>query len=134
MKDKRRHSIPTWHFSFQDNAQGIPRRLAPGITGRVFPGENVMLSIVRFEPESVGSIHSHPEEQWGVLLEGGCIRVQGDEEIDMRAGDFWHTPGGTPHGIRAGKGGAMVLDIFSPPRPEYRNAGEGFGNATMREG
>jgi len=132
MKDEPRHSIQTWHFNFQDNTQGIPRRLAPGITSRIFPGANVMLSIVRFEPNSVGPVHSHPEEQWGVLLEGECIRIQGGEEVDMRAGDFWHTPGGTPHGIRVGKGGAMVLDIFSPPRPEYRNAGEGFGNATIR--
>ncbi len=134
MKNEPRHSVPTWFFTLRDDAQGIPRTLAPGITSRVFSGENVMLSIVRFEPGSIGPVHSHPEEQWGILLEGECTRIQGDEEIDMRAGDFWHTPGGTSHGIRAGKGGAMVLDIFSPPRPDYRSAGEGFGNAAIRRG
>jgi quercetin dioxygenase-like cupin family protein len=134
MEDKQRQTIPAWHFCLRDDTQGIPRRLAPGIASRIFPGANVMLSIVRFEPDSVGPVHSHPEEQWGVLLEGECTRIQGNEEIDMRAGDFWHTPGGTSHGIRAGKRGAMVLDIFSPPRAEYRNAGEGFGNAVLRQG
>ena len=87
-----------------------------------------MLSIVNFEPNAVGRIHSHPEEQWGVLLEGKCVRIQSEEEAPMNAGDFWHTPSGVPHGIRAGNKGALVLDIFSPPRPEYKIPGEGFGS------
>jgi len=29
--------------------------------------------------------------------------------------------------MRAGPDGARVLDIFSPPRPEYKKAGKGFG-------
>jgi quercetin dioxygenase-like cupin family protein len=88
-----------------------------------------MLSVVRIEPQSQGQIHSHPEEQWGVLLEGECIRVQDGEEVPVKVGDFWHTPGDVPHGIRTEEQGALVLDIFSPPRPEYRRTGEGFGDA-----
>ncbi len=45
----------------------------------------------------------------------------------MSAGDFWHTPGGVPHGIRTAESGATVLDVFAPPREEYKKAGEGFG-------
>ncbi len=86
-----------------------------------------MLSVVRIEPHSEGLVHSHAEEQWGVLLEGECVRIQGGEEVAMKAGDFWHTPSGVPHGIRTGAASAKVLDIFSPPREEYRKAGEGFG-------
>jgi hypothetical protein len=59
MKDGLRRSIPTWHYRLEDDTRGIPRRLAPGITTRIFPGANVMLSIVRFEPGSVGPVHSH---------------------------------------------------------------------------
>jgi hypothetical protein len=39
----------------------------------------------------------------------------------------WRTPGNVSHTMRAGADGARVLDIFSPPRPEYRKAGKGFG-------
>jgi len=45
----------------------------------------------------------------------------------VKKGDFWRTPGNVPHTMRAGPGGARVLDIFSPPRPEYKKAGSGFG-------
>lgn len=116
-----------WVFNLHDPQQGIPRELAEGISARVFPGERLMLSIVRLAPHSRGQVHSHPEEQWGVLLEGECVRIQDGQEIAVKAGDFWHTPGGVSHGIRTGDAGATVLDIFSPPRPEYRKAGAGFG-------
>ena len=88
-----------------------------------------MLSVVRVEPHSRGELHSHPEEQWGVLLEGACVTIQAGVEVAMQPGDFWHTPGGTPHALYTGELGAVVLDIFSPPRPEYRGSGEGFGEA-----
>lgn len=107
--------------------QGIRRRLGEGIETRIFSGENVMLSVVRFEPNAVGKPHSHPEEQWGLLLEGSCVRTQGGEEIELGEGDFWHSPSGLRHGMRAGAEGALILDIFSPPRPEYLKEGEGFG-------
>ena len=106
---------------------GIRRDLAPGVDARIFPGEGAMLSIVTIAPNAAGTLHSHPEEQWGVLLEGSAVRVQGGEEIPVKKGDFWRTPGGTPHTMRAGPEGARVLDIFAPPRPEYRVPGQGFG-------
>ncbi|HEY8612024.1 MAG TPA: cupin domain-containing protein [Roseomonas sp.] len=106
---------------------GIHRDLAPGLTARIFAGEHAMLSVVTIAPNAEGKVHSHPEEQWGVLLEGSAVRVQGGEEIAVRKGDFWRTPGGVPHTMRAGPEGARILDIFSPPRPEYRVAGSGFG-------
>lgn len=112
-----------------DLTDGLFRELAPGLTTRIFSGEHAMLSVVSFEPNSEGTIHQHPEEQWGVLLEGSAIRVQGDEEIPVRKGDFWRTPGNVPHTMRAGAEGAKVLDIFSPPRPEYKKPGSGFGSS-----
>ncbi len=118
---------PPWVFNIGREDQGIHRKLADGITTRVFCGDQAMLSVVRIDPHSTGTVHSHPEEHWGLLLEGACVRIQGDDEVAMKPGDFWHTPSGVPHGIRTGASGATVLDVFSPPREEYKKAGEGFG-------
>lgn len=115
-------------FRLDDSSQGLARALAPGVSTRIFPGEHAMLSVVRIEPNAEGTLHQHSEEQWGVLLDGSAVRIQGGEEIAVRQGDFWRTPGGTPHTMRAGPDGATVLDVFAPPRGSYAKPGSGFGD------
>jgi quercetin dioxygenase-like cupin family protein len=116
--------------SLDNPTDGLLRELAPGVSTRIFAGEQAMLSIVTIAPGAMGTMHHHPEEQWGVLIEGTAIRYQGGEEIAVKKGDFWRTPGNVPHTMKAGPEGARVLDIFSPPRAEYRKPGSGFGSAT----
>ncbi len=118
-------------FHNLDNlASGIARELAPGVSTRIFAGEQAMLSVVTIAPNAMGTMHQHPEEHWGVLLEGSATRYQGGEEIEVAKGDFWRTPGNVPHTMKAGPDGARVLDIFSPPRSEYRKPGSGFGSGS----
>jgi len=57
--------------------QGIAREL-------IFLGEQAMLSVITI----ARTLHSHPEEQWGVLLEGSGIHIQGGQEIAVTKGDF----------------------------------------------
>lgn len=117
-------------FNLHDLSQGIARDLANGVRTRIFPGDNVMVSVVRITPNRAGKIHSHPQEQWGVLIEGDGVRIQDGVEHPVKAGDFWQTPGNVPHGFIGGPEGALILDIFSPPREEYKKAGSGFVGAT----
>jgi quercetin dioxygenase-like cupin family protein len=117
----------TWKYNLHDPDLGLPRNLTAGVNTRIVCGDEAMISVVRLAPNAQGVLHQHPEEQWGFLLEGSCVRVQGTEEVAMKPRDFWHTPGHTPHGIKAGPEGALVLDVFAPPRPEYKKAGRGFG-------
>jgi quercetin dioxygenase-like cupin family protein len=114
--------------SIDDLDTGIKRVLGDGISTRIFCGEEAMLSVVTIQPNAKGKIHSHPQEQWGFLIEGSGIRIQGGEQIVIKKGDFWQTPGGVDHGIIGGPNGAKVLDVFSPPRDEYKTSGSGFGN------
>lgn len=116
-------------FNLQDEGKGIPRTLAEGMTTRIFPGEHAMLSVVTLAPGSKGKLHHHPEEQWGVMLEGTALRIQGDSQIPVQKGDFWRTPPNVPHTIVAGPEGALILDVFSPPREDYKQPGSGFGSA-----
>ena len=68
-------------FNLSDTSQGIARQLGEGLATRVFPGEQAMLSLVTIASNAQGKIHSHPEEQWGVLLEGSGVRTQGGEDV-----------------------------------------------------
>ena len=124
MSDQRKN-----FFNLHDERRGIPRTLAEGVTTRVFPGEHAMLSVVTLAPGSKGKLHHHAEEQWGMMLEGKALRIQGDSQILVQKGDFWRTPPNVPHTIVAGPEGALVLDVFSPPREDYTKPGSGFGSA-----
>ncbi len=110
---------------------GIARELAPGVNARIFPGVHAMLSVVKLGPHAVSPVHSHPQEQWGVCLEGEWIRIQDGVEHHVKAGDFWQTPPNVPHGGRTLDGPCVVLDIFAPPREEYRQSGQGYGGASV---
>lgn len=118
---------PENFFNLDDPAGGVPRTLAEGLTTTVFAGKHAMLSVVRIEPGAEGTLHHHPEEQWGLCLEGGGVRTQDGVEVTVGKGDFWRTPGNVPHTMRAGPEGMTVLDVFAPPREAYRKAGSGFG-------
>jgi len=111
---------------------GIERQLAEGMTATVFPGDQAMVSIVDMAPNAKGRIHAHPQEQWGVMLEGSGVRIQDGERIPVKKGHFWRSPGGVAHGFEAGPDGARVLDVFAPPREEYKTAGAGFGEADLQ--
>lgn len=116
-------------FNLDDAEAGVFRQLAEGLTARIFPGDQAMISIVEAAPNAEGKVHQHPEEQWGLLLEGSAVRVQDGREFPVKKGDFWRTPGGVPHTLRAGPEGCRVLDIFAPPRAAYRTPGSGFEDA-----
>ncbi len=117
------------HFFSIDNPKGgIQRQLSEGMSTTVFPGSEMMISLVRAEANAVGKLHSHPEEQWGMMLEGSGTRIQDGERFSVKKGDFWQTPGNVEHAFEAGPDGALVLDMFAPPRAEYRKPGSGFGD------
>ena len=118
---------PENFFNIHDSKAGVPRKLSEGLTSRLFAGDQAMISVVRLEPNAEGTLHHHEEEQWGFLVEGSAVRTQGDEQVEVTAGDFWRTPGNVPHTIKAGPEGALVFDVFAPPRKAYLKPGEGFG-------
>lgn len=113
-------------FKADDAEAGLFRQLAEGVSTRFFPGNQAMLSFVKVEAGAKGTLHHHPEEQWGYVLSGSDKRFQGDEVWDFGPGDFWRAPGGVPHTVEAGPDGALILDVFAPPREAYRKAGSGF--------
>ena len=62
-------------FNIDDPNVGIFRQLAEGISTRIHPGEQAMISIVRIDPNCEGTLHHHQEEQWGFLIEGSATRI-----------------------------------------------------------
>ena len=106
---------------FIDPAQVKRRELAPGVTLRTMWGDKVMMSVVEIAPHAVVPMHSHPHEQAGMVLAGEFDFTIGGQTRRLKQGDAYVIPGGVEHGVVGTDGWSMALDIFSPPREDYKD-------------
>ena len=83
-------------------------------------GENMLLSLVKIEPNGLVPLHSHSHEQGGFIVEGEAEFTVGDEVQTLKKGDMYVIPGGVEHSVQAGDMPVVALDIFSPVREEYK--------------
>jgi quercetin dioxygenase-like cupin family protein len=90
--------------------------VSPGVVLRPVAGSALLLSHVTIEPDCVAEVHSHDEEQMGLVVEGSCEFSLGDEVRVLRPGDVYWAPAGVVHGARAVGGRCVIVDVFSPPR------------------
>jgi quercetin dioxygenase-like cupin family protein len=106
--------------SFRNPEEIAPKVLAPGVTAKIAPGEKIMLSLVTLAPDAVVPTHSHPHEQMGMMVSGTMEFTIERETRVLSGNEMYFVPGGVSHAAKAGPGGAVALDAFSPPREEYR--------------
>lgn len=92
----------------------------PGVTMWPATGANLMINFVRLEPGADIPLHHHSQEQGGTVIEGSILmRIDGDTR-ELRPGDVYIAPPHSIHGATAGPDGCLVVDVFAPPRDDYR--------------
>ena len=115
------------YFGIAGTGAAVPGRFArleerpaievsPGVVLRAVPGTDLLMSHVTIEDGCEAEAHTHDEEQMGLVLEGRCEFVLGDERRTLGPGDVYWAPPGVVHGARALDGRCLILDVFSPPR------------------
>ena len=104
-------------MSFKDRQPG---EMLPGVTRQMLSaGERAMTVYLKVARGSIVPVHTHPHEQIGYLQSGRCQFTIGDEQTILEALDGYSIPGGVPHGVEALED-CVFVDVFSPPREEYR--------------
>jgi quercetin dioxygenase-like cupin family protein len=78
------------------------------------------MSVVELDPGAVVAEHSHENEQLGIVLRGTMDFRVGDERRELGPGGTWCIAANTPHEATAGREGAVVIDVFAPPRDDFR--------------
>ncbi len=104
------------------------KELVPGVHLRTIWGDKVMLSLVDISHDGEVPEHIHPHEQAGLIMEGSVDFTIGGETRRLTQGDAYVIPGGVPHHVVPVGGPAVALDIFSPPREEYKGDAVGLGS------
>ena len=99
-------------------------RIAPlpiwhGIAARLVSGDRLTLTVVELDPGAVVAEHAHENEQLGLVLLGSMDFRIGDERRKVGPGETWTIPASTPHSAVAGPEGAVVIDVFAPPRDDW---------------
>jgi quercetin dioxygenase-like cupin family protein len=93
--------------------------LVEGSNSHLVRGANVMLSFLTMKAGSVFELHSHPEEQIMVVLEGYCDEVIEDKMYRVGPGDVLRLPPGVRHGAFLRDVDCKAVDVFSPARSDY---------------
>ncbi len=83
-------------------------------------GESLMITRYEAKAGAVFEAHSHPEEQMGYVIKGRIEFFVGEpeERFVFEAGTFFHFASNEHHRSRV-VDDCMVIDVFSPPRPQY---------------
>jgi unsaturated pyranuronate lyase len=105
--------------SFDDLAQLGPLPIWEGIVARTINGQELTLAVVELDPGAAVREHSHANEQLGIVLTGSMSFRVGGETRELEAGGTWTIPSNTPHEATAGPEGAVVIDVFAPPRSDW---------------
>jgi quercetin dioxygenase-like cupin family protein len=105
--------------AFDDLASVPPQEVWAGYLARAVHGEQLTLAVVEIEPGAGLPEHDHVNEQLGLVLRGQLHFRVGAEERTVGPGGIWRIASETPHSATAGPDGAVVVDVFSPPRDDW---------------
>jgi quercetin dioxygenase-like cupin family protein len=102
--------------AFADAGSIPPQEVWSGVTARSVHSELVTLGLIELVPGAVVPEHSHENEQLGFLIQGSLTFTVGGEVGEIRPGGSWRILAHVPHSVVAGPEGAVVVEVFSPPR------------------
>ena len=105
--------------AFADLAEVEPHEIWDGVVGRVVAGAQSTLAVIELAPDAVVPEHRHENEQLGVLVAGSMTFRIGGESRELGVGGTWRIPADTPHDVRVGPEGAVVVESFAPARADW---------------
>ena len=105
--------------AFSDLAAIGPQDIWEAVSVRAVHGERITLGVVELDPNTVVPEHRHETEQLGMVLSGSLSFRVGDESRELGPGGTWCIPANVAHDVVTGPDGAVVLDVFVPPRDDW---------------
>ena len=105
--------------AFAELAAEAPLRIWDGVRARAVHGDRITLSIVELDAGSVIPEHAHEQEQVGMIVRGSLTFRVAAETRELGPGAAWRIPSQVPHEVRTGPEGAVVIEVFAPPRTDW---------------
>jgi len=109
--------------TFDDIASIAPQQIWEGVVVRAVHGDSTTMALIELAPNSHVPEHHHGNEQVGVLVRGSFRLRVADETLEVRPGGTWLIPADVPHEVHTGPDGALALEVWSPPREDWKELG-----------
>jgi quercetin dioxygenase-like cupin family protein len=102
--------------------EDVQLKKAFGVTFKTLAtGTYVMCTVMYYEKGNLVPFHKHLSEQVGYVVEGKLRLRIGDDDLGIiKSGESYLVEGNLLHSLKALEK-SIVVDVFSPPRDEYRN-------------
>ena len=98
-----------WH----DFTPGVRRRILVNNTAAT-------MALYKLNGDAVVPLHSHPQAQYGICLEGSGVFTVGDKTWKMKKGDTYYIPPSVTHGLKIDPNSDTTLvEFFTPMRKDF---------------
>ncbi|MBS7614947.1 cupin domain-containing protein [Candidatus Bathyarchaeota archaeon] len=100
----------------------VDLKKALGVTFKTLAtGTNIMCTVMFYEKGNVVPFHKHLSEQVGYVVDGKLrLKIENEDLGIIQSGDSYLVRGNMLHSLEALEK-SVVVDMFSPPREEYKN-------------
>jgi len=102
--------------------ESMPKEhLSEKLDRRMITGDRMMIAHIYLKKGCIVPRHKHHNEQITYVLEGALrfrLGKDGEQQVDVRAGEVLHIPANLPHGAEALED-TLDVDIFDPPRQDW---------------
>ena len=106
-------------FNIYDPSRRV--EMLPGVKRNMLScGQGAMVVRIDLAKGAEVPMHTHPHEQIGHLASGRATLQIGDRAVELKPGDGYAIPSNVPHGVIDCPEDSVFMDVFSPPREEYR--------------
>jgi unsaturated pyranuronate lyase len=110
--------MPDGYFVMRDDVEQV--EMLDGIHRRTMATtDEAMLCQFFLEANSLVPRHNHMNDQVGYVVSGQIEMTVGKEVRILNPGNTYAIPGGVYHSAKAILD-SIVIDVFSPPREDYR--------------
>ncbi len=106
--------------TFDDIASIAPQQIWEGVVVRAVHGDSTTMALIELAPNSHVPEHHHVNEQVGVLVRGSFRLRVGEETREITPGGTWRILADVPHEVQTGPDGALAIEVWSPPREDWK--------------
>jgi len=104
----------------------VPRPVSKGARMWSVALEKTMFTYFEIDPGSRFDLHSHPNEQITMVLEGELFFKFPDKKVCVKKGEVIAIPSNTLHEAYTQKSSVIAVDAWSPVMEKYRKKGKAY--------